>query len=81
MDNEDECNMKDNGEDMINNPSHYGGGDNVYEAIKVIEAHNLNFNLGNACKYLLRAGKKDKNREKEDLEKAIWYIKRHIEKL
>lgn len=43
---------------QINNPSHYGGKDNPYEAIKVIDAHQLNFNLGNVVKYVLRAGKK-----------------------
>jgi len=39
-------------------PDHYGGTDNPYEAIKVIEAWNLNFSLGNALKYICRAGKK-----------------------
>lgn len=39
-------------------PKHYGGADNLYEAIKVIEAWSLNFSLGNAVKYICRAGKK-----------------------
>jgi hypothetical protein len=39
-------------------PSHYGGSSNLYEAIKVIEAWGLNFSLGNAVKYICRAGKK-----------------------
>ena len=64
--------MKDN----INNPIHYGGIDNPYEAIKVIEAWNLGFNLGNVVKYISRAGKK--NNEIEDLEKALWYLQREI---
>ena len=64
--------MKDN----INNPIHYGGIDNLYEAIKVIEAWNLGFNLGNVVKYISRAGKK--NNELEDLEKALWYLQREI---
>ena len=57
-------------------PSHYGGKDNPYEAIKVIEAHNLDFSLGNAIKYILRAGKK--HNDIEDLHKAAWYINRRI---
>jgi hypothetical protein len=60
--------------ETINHPEHYGGKDNPYEAIKVIEAHNLNFNTGNAVKYILRAGKKGD--KKEDIKKAIWYLKR-----
>jgi len=61
----------------VNHPEHYGGENNPYEAIKVIEAWKLNFHLGNAVKYISRAGKKDNL--KQDLEKAIWYIKRYIE--
>lgn len=45
-------------EDHVNHPSHYGGADNPYEAIKVIEAWGLGFCLGNALKYICRAGKK-----------------------
>ena len=60
----------------VNNPSHYGGVDNPYEAIKVIEAHDLGFHLGNVVKYILRAGKKDNYIQ--DLEKAKWYIERQI---
>lgn len=48
--------------DNVNHPSHYGGEDNPYEAIKVIEAWNLGFCLGNAVKYISRAGKKDKSK-------------------
>lgn len=65
--------------EAVNHPSHYGGESNPYEAIKVIEAHNLGFNLGNAVKYILRAGKK--GNAKEDLEKAVWYLKREIGRL
>jgi hypothetical protein len=43
--------------DKVNNPIHYGGEQNPYEAIKIIEAHELDFHLGNAIKYILRAGK------------------------
>jgi hypothetical protein len=60
----------------INHPTHYGGADNPYEAIKVIEAHDLGFHLGNAIKYILRAGKKGD--AIEDLKKAQWYLEREI---
>lgn len=62
----------------VNHPSHYGGKDNLYEAIKIIEAHNLGFHLGNAIKYILRAGKKTSD-PTEDLEKAIFYLNRQID--
>ena len=55
------------------------GQDNPYETIKVIEAWNLGFHLGNALKYISRAGHKDKNRTIKDLRKSIWYIERFIE--
>jgi len=64
---------------MVNHPNHYGGKDNLYEAIKVIEAWDLGFNLGNTVKYISRAGKKINTLE--DLEKASWYINREINKL
>ncbi len=64
--------------EMVNHPNHYGGEDNVYETIKVIEAWDLDFCLGNAIKYISRAGKKDKNKELEDLEKAAFYLERKI---
>ena len=62
--------------DLVNHPNHYGGKDNSYEAIKVIENWKLNFNLGNAIKYLARAD--HKNNKLQDLEKAKWYIQREI---
>lgn len=65
----------------IENPKHYGGKDNPYEAIKVIEAWELNFNLGNTAKYISRAGKKDPKKWIEDLEKAAWYLNREIQTL
>ncbi|MXV39331.1 DUF3310 domain-containing protein [Flavobacteriaceae bacterium Ap0902] len=66
-------------DEKVNHPSHYGGKDNPYEAIKVIEAHNLNFCLGNVIKYTLRAGKKEN--ALEDLKKAKWYLEREIKNL
>jgi len=46
------------------------------EAIDVIEAFELGFNIGNSVKYLLRAGKKDCRTT--DLSKALWYIQREL---
>lgn len=67
--------------DAVDHPSHYGGESNPYEAIKVIEAWGLGFCLGNAIKYVSRAGRKDPARKIEDLQKASWYLKREIERL
>jgi hypothetical protein len=63
----------------VNHPAHYGGADDPYEAIKVIEALGLCFHLGNAFKYIARAGKKGS--EIEDLKKAAWYLQRRIDRL
>jgi hypothetical protein len=68
--------MEKNIRETVNHPHHYGGADDPYEAIKVIEAWSLGFNLGNACKYIARSGKKWNTTE--DLEKAAWYINREI---
>lgn len=67
--------------EQVNHPKHYGGADNPYEAIKVIEAWNLGFCLGNTVKYISRAGKKETDKTVQDLEKAKWYLDREIEKL
>lgn len=64
--------------ETVNHPDHYGGKDNPYEAIKVIEAWKLGFNLGNTVKYIARAGQKFPSKELEDLEKAAWYLNRQI---
>jgi hypothetical protein len=63
--------------DNVNNPAHYKGANGI-ESIDVIEGFGLNFNTGNAVKYILRAGRKDTAKHKEDLEKAIWYLKREL---
>ena len=60
--------------EAINHPAHYGG-DTPYEAIKVIEAWGLGFNLGNAVKYVARP---TKGNYLEDLKKARWYLDREI---
>jgi hypothetical protein len=62
---------------LIDHPQHYGGEENIYEAIKVIEAWELDFHLGNVVKYISRAGKKGS--KIEDLKKAQWYMNRAIE--
>lgn len=67
--------------EAVNHPEHYGGADNPYEAIKVIEAWNLDFHLGNTVKYIARAGLKLSSAEIEDLQKARWYLDRRIELL
>lgn len=65
--------------EQVNHPEHYGGKDNEYEAIKVIEAWELDFHLGNTVKYISRAGKKGTDKEIEDLKKASFYLNRKIE--
>jgi Protein of unknwon function (DUF3310) len=66
-------------ESKIEHPDYYGGKDNQYEAIQVIEAWNLNFCLGNVVKYISRAGKKPQTELLDDLKKAAFYLKREIE--
>jgi hypothetical protein len=62
--------------ELIHHPSHYGGADNPYEAIKVIEAWKLGFNLGNTLKYIARRNAKQD--VLSNLEKAAWYLSREI---
>lgn len=61
--------------ETVNHPSHYGGEDNPYETIKVIEALGLlkGFCLGNALKYIMRSDKKHDD-PREDVKKALWYL-------
>jgi hypothetical protein len=69
--------------EMINHPEHYGGKDNIYEVVKVCEAWDLDKDayLFNVVKYVARAGKKDPNKEIEDLEKSRFYLERKINNL
>ena len=67
--------------EQVNHPQHYGGAENPYEAIKVIEAWDLGFCLGNTVKYISRAGKKETDKTVQELEKAKWYLEREIQKL
>lgn len=62
--------------EAVDHPAHYGGVDNPYEAIKVIEAWGLGFCLGNTVKYIARA--EHKGATVEDLKKARWYLDREI---
>ncbi len=64
----------------VSHPHYYGGEDNVYEAIKVINALDLNFCLGSVVKYVIRAGKKDSETRIKDLQKAIDYLQFEIQK-
>ena len=68
-------------EDPVNHPSHYTDG--KYETIDFIEAQNLDtdFYAANAVKYISRAGKKGAGKEKEDIQKAIWYLRRKLTRL
>lgn len=63
--------------DAVRHPKHYNHG--KIEVIEFIEDQKLGFHLGNAVKYISRAGKKDVTKTTEDLKKAIWYIERQLE--
>ena len=62
--------------DPVSHPAHYTSGS--IEVIDFIEDQKLPYHLGNAIKYIARAGKKSKDTETEDLRKAIWYLNRYI---
>lgn len=59
-------------EDKVNHPKHYTSDPSGIECIEI--TRHRNFNIGNAIKYLWRAGLKDSTATIEDLDKAIWYI-------
>ena len=69
--------------EMVNHPQHYGGESNVYEVVKVAEAWGLDKDayLFNVIKYVARAGKKDTDKELQDLKKSLWYLERRIQNL
>jgi len=67
--------------DKDNEKNYYGDKESPYEAIKIINNLDLNFNRGNVLKYILRAGKKYEDKEIEDLIKAKNYIDYEIERL
>lgn len=62
---------------VVDHPPHYNRG--KIEVIEFIEDQGLGFSLGNAVKYICRAGHKDPTKHIQDLEKARWYILREIE--
>lgn len=64
--------------DNVNHPSHYTDG--KIEVIDFIEDKKLGYHLGNAVKYISRAGKKDPDKYIEDLQKAVWYLNREIDR-
>lgn len=65
--------------DAVTRPQHYNQG--KIEVIEFIEDKKLNYHKGNAIKHISRAGIKNKDKEIEDLRKAIWYLQREIEQL
>ena len=69
--------------EQVNHPQHYGGQDNPYEVVKVCEAWGLDKDayIFNVVKYVARAGKKDTDKELQDMKKALWYLNRKIERL
>ena len=74
-DNKESKELKESKE-QVDHPSHYNQG--KFEVIDVIESEHFDFHLGNAFKYLSRAGKKDPSKFIEDLEKALWYLNRSL---
>ena len=72
-----------NNKEWVHHPNHYGGGANPYEVIKVCEAWGLDKDayLFNVVKYVARAGKKNKETELEDLQKALFYLQRRIDSI
>ena len=69
--------------EMVNHPEHYGGKENIYEVVKVCEAWGLDKDayIFNVVKYVARAGKKDTDKELQDMKRALWYLNRKIERL
>ena len=67
---------KETKEDLVNKPPHYTTGG--VETLDFIEAKDLNYRLGNVVKYVVRCGKKNTD-PVQDLEKAMFYLKREIE--
>lgn len=64
-------------DDLINNPKHYTSHPSGIECIQITE--HMNFNLGNAVKYIWRAGLKQN--AIEDLKKAGWYVDRELKRI
>ena len=82
-----DCNDKEQKTDNVNHPAHYTWLKDLC-GIEVIDiTRHMNFCLGNAVKYILRAGHKkdasltDTDKQIEDLNKAIWYIQDEIKRI
>ena len=71
--------LHEKGNDMVNHPKHYTSDPSGVECIDI--TRHRNFNIGNAIKYLWRAGLKDEKKTIEDLKKAIFYISDEINRL
>lgn len=65
--------------DLVNHPLHYKAHPSGVECIAITE--HFNFNLGNAIKYIWRAGLKSESSELQDLQKAAWYLTREIKRI
>jgi hypothetical protein len=65
--------------DAVNHPSHYNSHPSGVECIEV--TRHMTFNVGNAIKYLWRAGLKDRNPSTQDLKKAVWYLEDEIKRI
>lgn len=65
-------------ENNVDHPKHYNAHPSGVECIEIVEW--FGFNLGNAIKYIWRAGLKSNNTV-EDLEKALWYLQREIQRI
>ena len=65
--------------DQVNHPEHYTTDPSGVECIEI--TRHRNFNIGNAFKYLWRAGLKDEKKHIEDLRKAMFYIQDEINRL
>jgi hypothetical protein len=64
--------------DSVNKPKHYLSHPSGVECIQITE--HMGFCLGNAIKYIWRAGEKDQEKEIEDLEKGAWYLARELDR-
>lgn len=65
--------------DNVNHPEHYNSHPSGIECIEVVR--HLNFNLGNAIKYVWRHGFKKSSSNTEDLQKAVWYLQDEIKRI
>lgn len=65
--------------DAVNHPKHYNTHPSGVECIEIVR--HMNFNRGNAIKYIWRAGEKEVDKEIQDLEKAKFYIQDEINRL